>query len=90
MVLTYFARALADDLNLPRALPVLWRVLRADAPGWMQRCGLTWLHRMASEPRRLIGRYLHHNSLFLGYLLWDTLRGAVFHPESSRRKTRGG
>ena len=64
--------------------------LRADAPGWMQRCGLTWLHRMASEPRRLIGRYLHHNSLFLGYLLWDTLRGAVFHPESSRRKTRGG
>jgi len=64
--------------------------LRADAPGWMQRCGLTWLHRMASEPRRLIGRYLHHNSLFLGYLLWDTLRGAVFQPESSRRKTRGG
>ncbi|MBU6334974.1 MAG: cysteine--tRNA ligase [Chloroflexi bacterium] len=32
-VLQHFARALADDLNLPRALPVLWRVLRADAPG---------------------------------------------------------
>ena len=64
--------------------------LRADAPDWMQRCGLTWLHRMASEPRRLVGRYLHHNSLFLGYLLWDTLRGAVFLPNcSSKAPSRG-
>jgi N-acetylglucosaminyldiphosphoundecaprenol N-acetyl-beta-D-mannosaminyltransferase len=52
--------------------------LRADAPDWMQRCGLTWLYRMASEPRRLVGRYLHHNTLFLAYLLWDALRGRVF------------
>lgn len=59
--------------------------LRADAPEWMQRCGLTWLYRMASEPRRLVGRYLHHNSLFLGYLIWDTLRGAVFLPDSSSK-----
>ncbi len=64
--------------------------LRADAPGWMQSCGLTWLYRMASEPRRLVGRYLHHNSLFLGYLLWDSVRGVVFRPESSRRPTRRG
>lgn len=54
--------------------------LRADAPAWMQRCGLTWLHRMASEPRRLVGRYLHHNSLFLAYLLRDAVRGEVFRP----------
>ncbi len=52
--------------------------LRADAPAWMQRMGLTWLYRMASEPRRLIGRYLKWNSLFLWYLVRDGLRGRAF------------
>lgn len=33
-------------------------VLRA--PGWMQRLGLEWLHRLAQEPRRLGTRYLVH------------------------------
>ena len=28
------------------------------APRWMQRCGLEWVHRLASEPRRLARRYL--------------------------------
>ena len=28
------------------------------APGWMQRNGLEWLHRLYQEPRRLIKRYL--------------------------------
>lgn len=28
------------------------------APGWMHRSGLEWLHRLASEPRRLWRRYL--------------------------------
>lgn len=28
------------------------------APGWMQRAGLEWLHRLAAEPRRLARRYL--------------------------------
>lgn len=28
------------------------------APRWMQRSGLEWLHRLASEPRRLWRRYL--------------------------------
>ena len=28
------------------------------APVWMQKWGLEWLHRVASEPRRLVGRYL--------------------------------
>ena len=54
--------------------------LRADAPGWMQRLGLTWLHRLASEPRRLAGRYLRHNSQFLAYLIRDVSRGEVFRP----------
>jgi hypothetical protein len=29
------------------------------APQWMQRTGLEWLHRAATEPRRLLGRYIH-------------------------------
>ncbi|WP_244871865.1 WecB/TagA/CpsF family glycosyltransferase [Catellatospora sp. TT07R-123] len=28
------------------------------APGWMQRSGLEWAHRLAQEPGRLAGRYL--------------------------------
>jgi N-acetylglucosaminyldiphosphoundecaprenol N-acetyl-beta-D-mannosaminyltransferase len=46
---------------------------KKDAPAWMQRRGLTWLFRVASEPRRLAGRYLRYNVLFLFYLLKDTL-----------------
>jgi N-acetylglucosaminyldiphosphoundecaprenol N-acetyl-beta-D-mannosaminyltransferase len=48
---------------------------KSDAPGWMQRNGLTWLHRMVTEPRRLGPRYFKWNSLFLYYLLKDGLRG---------------
>ncbi|MCW3150723.1 WecB/TagA/CpsF family glycosyltransferase [Stutzerimonas stutzeri] len=29
------------------------------APRWMQNCKLEWLHRMLSEPRRLVKRYVH-------------------------------
>lgn len=37
----------------------------ARAPEWMRNNGLEWLHRLASEPRRLWKRYLVTNSLFL-------------------------
>lgn len=52
--------------------------MKPDAPGWMQRAGLTWLYRMTSEPRRLLPRYVKWNSLFLFYLLWDGLRGRAW------------
>ncbi len=29
------------------------------APRWMQKSGLEWVHRVATEPRRLLGRYMH-------------------------------
>jgi N-acetylglucosaminyldiphosphoundecaprenol N-acetyl-beta-D-mannosaminyltransferase len=35
------------------------------APIWMQNAGLEWLHRLASEPRRLWRRYLVTNTLFI-------------------------
>jgi N-acetylglucosaminyldiphosphoundecaprenol N-acetyl-beta-D-mannosaminyltransferase len=36
----------------------------ARAPGWMQRCGLEWVHRVLQEPRRLGRRYLIHGIPF--------------------------
>ena len=38
------------------------------APGWMQRVGLEWLHRLIQEPKRLAGRYLVHGIPFAGRL----------------------
>lgn len=35
------------------------------APAWMRDNGLEWLHRLASEPRRLWRRYLVTNTLFV-------------------------
>jgi len=36
-----------------------------QAPRWMQRSGLEWLHRLATDPRRLWKRYLVHNPMFV-------------------------
>jgi N-acetylglucosaminyldiphosphoundecaprenol N-acetyl-beta-D-mannosaminyltransferase len=38
---------------------------KPQAPRWMQRSGLEWLFRLASEPRRLWKRYFKANSLFV-------------------------
>lgn len=44
-----------------------------EAPRWMRRSGLQWMHRLMLEPRRLWKRYLVGNVLFglrfLGWLL---------------------
>ncbi len=42
---------------------------KTRAPVWMQRVGLEWLHRLASEPRRLAKRYLRDAWIF-PQLLW--------------------
>ena len=34
------------------------------APGWMQRNGLEWLHRLIQEPRKMARRYLVTNAVF--------------------------
>jgi N-acetylglucosaminyldiphosphoundecaprenol N-acetyl-beta-D-mannosaminyltransferase len=36
-----------------------------QAPRWIQRSGLEWLFRACVEPRRLAGRYLKNNSMFI-------------------------
>jgi N-acetylglucosaminyldiphosphoundecaprenol N-acetyl-beta-D-mannosaminyltransferase len=61
--------------------PVLWCVgalfeyysaSRARAPRWVRRAGLEWLFRLVLEPRRLWGRYVIGNLLFL----WRVIKGA--------------
>jgi N-acetylglucosaminyldiphosphoundecaprenol N-acetyl-beta-D-mannosaminyltransferase len=46
------------------------------APRWMQRTGLEWLHRCASEPRRLAKRYARDAVIF-PKLVWRQWRS---HP----------
>lgn len=36
-----------------------------DAPNWIKRAGMQWLHRLCQEPRRLWKRYLINNPKFL-------------------------
>ena len=45
--------------------------VKRQAPEWMQRSGLEWLFRLATEPRRLARRYLVYNWKFVR-LLWRT------------------
>ncbi len=51
----------------------------ARAPGWMQRVGLEWVHRMATGPRYLIGRY----ALTIPHAIWLVIRKDIL----SGRKT---
>lgn len=53
------------------------------APAWMQRAGLTWLHRMSQEPRRLGPRYIKYNSTFLWLLLRHELLRRGFRLRNS-------
>ncbi|TWT94082.1 putative N-acetylmannosaminyltransferase [Botrimarina colliarenosi] len=43
------------------------------SPAWMQRNGLEWLHRLASEPRRLAARYARDAWVF-PQLVWGEFR----------------
>ena len=50
---------------------------KRQAPGLLQRAGLEWLFRLASEPRRLWRRYLIQNPRF------------IFHFARELARTRG-
>jgi N-acetylglucosaminyldiphosphoundecaprenol N-acetyl-beta-D-mannosaminyltransferase len=52
-----------------------------QAPAWMQKRGLEWLHRLAREPRRLAPRYLRDNPAFLAAVSRQLVR--------DRRRRRG-
>jgi N-acetylglucosaminyldiphosphoundecaprenol N-acetyl-beta-D-mannosaminyltransferase len=46
---------------------------RRRAPRWMQRTGTEWLFRLASEPRRLAGRYTRVNLRFVRLVVEERL-----------------
>jgi N-acetylglucosaminyldiphosphoundecaprenol N-acetyl-beta-D-mannosaminyltransferase len=46
---------------------------RERSPVWMRRAGLEWLHRLATEPRRLAGRYARDAWIF-PRLVWREWR----------------
>jgi N-acetylglucosaminyldiphosphoundecaprenol N-acetyl-beta-D-mannosaminyltransferase len=45
-----------------------------EAPVWMRRSGLQWLHRLAIEPRRMWRRYLLGNVQFAWSILGARMR----------------
>ena len=46
------------------------------SPRWMQRLGLEWVHRLASEPRRLAGRYARDAWVFPRLVLAEWRRSS--------------
>jgi N-acetylglucosaminyldiphosphoundecaprenol N-acetyl-beta-D-mannosaminyltransferase len=58
--------------------------VRRRAPEWMQRTGLEWLHRLISEPRRLVRRYLVHDMPFAVQLLAASALIRATRPERPR------
>ena len=67
------------------------------APQWMQRAGLEWLHRCASEPRRLAKRYARDAVIFpqLVWRQWRSQRASAHTlarnaSEGLQAQARGG
>ncbi len=60
--------------------------LKKQSPRWMQRCGLEWLFRMITEPRRLGPRYLINNPSFI----YRLLKTGGWRGDSARAKRRLG
>jgi N-acetylglucosaminyldiphosphoundecaprenol N-acetyl-beta-D-mannosaminyltransferase len=51
--------------------------VKPQAPQWMQRNGLEWAFRLATEPRRLWSRYCKQNPRFAVLALMQILRARV-------------
>jgi N-acetylglucosaminyldiphosphoundecaprenol N-acetyl-beta-D-mannosaminyltransferase len=56
---------------------------KRQAPVWMRRSGLEWLHRLMNEPRRLAGRYAKDAWIF-PQLVWREWRRSVPGKEPKR------
>ncbi len=78
-------RWMADHVGRLRA-PVLVGVgaafdfhagIKPQAPRWVQRRGLEWAFRLATEPRRLWKRYVINNPLFVWKVITAWMRAAV-------------
>ena len=47
------------------------------APGWMNRIGIEWVHRLIKEPRRMWRRYLLGNPLFVWRVIMSRFGGGI-------------
>ena len=45
-----------------------------DAPAWIKRVGLQWLHRLLQDPGRLSKRYLRNNPVFIWRIMLQLFR----------------
>lgn len=61
--------------------------LKPQAPAWMQRSGLEWSYRLATEPRRLWRRYLSIVPRFLVLAAWQLMKTSPPPPVSGRAGT---
>lgn len=55
-----------------------------DAPVWIKKSGLQWLHRLSQDPRRLWKRYLINNPLFVFLFVLQLLTKQDNLPEDHR------
>lgn len=62
---------------------------KSRAPKWMRKCGLEWLHRLASEPKRLFRRYWHDAQVFPG-LVWREWRANAANRSGSKSPAKQG
>lgn len=49
--------------------------VKRSSPRWLRSCGLEWLHRLASEPKRLFIRYTSTIPMFMYLLFLQIIRG---------------
>lgn len=74
-----FVWAMRDQVSLPMlavgAAFDFHAGLAREAPQWMQRWGLQWLHRLASDPRRLWRRYVLLNPQYVARVVRQRLAG---------------
>ena len=55
----------------------------AQAPPWMQKCGLEWFYRFTKEPRRLWHRYMVLNPYYVSLVAMQSLRLRKFDPATT-------
>jgi N-acetylglucosaminyldiphosphoundecaprenol N-acetyl-beta-D-mannosaminyltransferase len=56
-----------------------------DAPQWIKRAGLQWLHRLMQDPRRLMWRYLRNNPAFVWHIALQLTHLRSYPPVTSPR-----
>jgi N-acetylglucosaminyldiphosphoundecaprenol N-acetyl-beta-D-mannosaminyltransferase len=54
-----------------------------EAPAWIKRAGLQWLHRLLQDPGRLWKRYLLNNPAFIWRIMLQFFKLQNYHHPSA-------